>query len=154
MVSIGYQFSIFTFLSHFPIHGTLWFYLSSHNPARPWIIRPFNDKVLYPWKRKLDGRSVLQPAHAYLGSASGGCYRLFRLKMAEASSKRTNALRLATYAALVLLAVVPNGIHAVAAPPLQTTGGALLPNYAGLFYLDAFFVFAGWAISGVIRTRT
>ncbi|WP_406585431.1 hypothetical protein [Pseudomonas guariconensis] len=78
----------------------------------------------------------------------------FGLKMAEASTERTNALRLATYAALVLLAVVPNGIHAVAAPPLQTTGGALLPNYAGLFYLDAFFVFAGWAISGVIRTRT
>ncbi|MEW9901807.1 hypothetical protein [Pseudomonas putida] len=26
--------------------------LASHDPGRPGIIRPFNDKVLYPWKRK------------------------------------------------------------------------------------------------------
>ena len=78
----------------------------------------------------------------------------FGLKLAEASIERTNVLRLATYAALVLLAVVPNGIHAVFAPTPAVTGETLLPNYEGLFYLDAFFVFAGWAISGVIRTRT
>ncbi|WP_230387626.1 hypothetical protein [Pseudomonas guariconensis] len=78
----------------------------------------------------------------------------FGLKMAEASTERMKVLRLATYAALVLLAVVPNGIYAVAAPTAAATDGALLPNYEGLFYLDAFFVFAGWAISGVIRTRT
>lgn len=77
----------------------------------------------------------------------------FGLKLAEAS-ERTNVLRLATYTVLVLLAVVPNGIHAVFAPAPVLTGETLLPNYEGLFYLDAFFVFAGWAISGVIRTRT
>jgi len=78
----------------------------------------------------------------------------FGLKMAEASLYRTNLLRIVTYAALVILAVVPNGIHAIVAPISDpVASGTSLPNYEGLFYLDTFFVFAGWAISGVIRTR-
>lgn len=77
----------------------------------------------------------------------------FGLRLAEASGDRMNLLRVATYCTLVILAVVPNGIYAISAPTPELTDGSLLPNYEGLFYLDAFFVFAGWAISGVIRTR-
>lgn len=78
----------------------------------------------------------------------------FGLKMADASLERQNMLRMATYGALLVLALVPNGVYAIFPPsPDPVAPGQALPNYQGLFYLDAFFVFAGWAISAVIRSR-
>lgn len=70
---------------------------------------------------------------------------------------RERAGRMATYAALLALAIIPNGVYVLFPPtpdmPELLSRGMALPNYEGLFYLDAFYTFAGWMLSWVIRSR-
>lgn len=93
------------------------------------------------------------PTHFWVLPAAG-IIAYFGLKWADRSLTRSNLLRVVTYLLLLALAVLPNGVHALFPPtPELLVKGQSLPNYEGLFYLDTFYVFAGWALSRVAKVK-
>ena len=96
------------------------------------------------------------PSHLWVMLVAG-VIAFVGLRMAEQSGNRESLLRIATYAALLALAIIPNGVYLLFTPtpdmPELLVQGGSLPNYYGLFALDAFYVFAGWMLSWVIRSR-
>ncbi|CAH0650292.1 hypothetical protein PSEG_02401 [Pseudomonas sp. Nvir] len=78
------------------------------------------------------------------------------LKWSVRFGSRATLLQVSTYLLLLALAVLPNGIYALFPPtpdPDVLLNNAPLPNYAGRFYLDAFYVFSGWALSKVVKLK-
>ncbi|MBA6130570.1 MULTISPECIES: hypothetical protein [Pseudomonas] len=80
----------------------------------------------------------------------------YGLKWSVRFGSRAALLQVSTYLLLLALAVLPNGIYALFPPapdPDVLLNNAPLPNYAGRFYLDAFYVFSGWALSKVVKLK-
>lgn len=93
------------------------------------------------------------PTHFWVLPVAG-VVAYFGLKWADRSTVRSTLLRTITYLLLLALAVLPNGIYALFPPtPEVLVQGQSLPSYEGLFYLDAFYVFAGWALSRVAKLK-
>ncbi len=85
-----------------------------------------------------------------------GLVAYFGLKWSARFSSRSTLLQASTYLLLLALAVLPNGFYALFPPapdPDVLLNHAPLPNYAGRFYLDAFYVFSGWALSKVAKLK-
>lgn len=109
----------------------------------------------------MEARSVVAemfigiPTHFWVLPVAG-LVAFYGLKWAGTSSDRATLLRAGTYMLLVALAVLPNGFYAMFPPapdPDVLLNHAPLPNYAGRFYLDAFYVFSGWALSKVVKLK-
>jgi len=96
------------------------------------------------------------PTHFWVLPVAG-LITYFGLKWADQSGNRANLLRAATYLLLVALAVLPNGFYALFPPspnmPELLVNRQPLPSYEGRFYLDAFYVFSGWALSKVAKLK-
>ncbi len=95
------------------------------------------------------------PTHFWVLPVAG-LVAFYGLKWSGKAAGRAKAIQVITYALLIALAVVPNGIYALLPPapgPEQLMNQQPLPNYAGRFYLDAFYVFGGWALSKVVKLR-
>lgn len=96
------------------------------------------------------------PTHVWVLPVAG-VIAYFGLKMAESAIQRSTLLHGITYALLLALAIIPSGIYALMPPtpdmPELLSQGQSLPNYTARFYLDAFYVFAGWASAWVIRSK-
>jgi hypothetical protein len=111
---------------------------------------------------KLEERSVVaemfigMPTHFWVLPVAG-LIAWFGLKWAEQSGSRASTLRIVTYLLLIALAVLPNGFYALFPPssdmPELLLNREPLPNYEGRFYLDAFYVFSGWALSKVAKLK-
>lgn len=110
----------------------------------------------------MEARSVVAemfigiPTHFWVLPVAG-LITYFGLKWADQSSNRATVLRAATYLLLVALAVLPNGFYALFPPssdmPEPLLKNQPLPSYEGRFYLDAFYVFSGWALSKVAKLK-
>ncbi|GEM_PF-394570 len=108
----------------------------------------------------LESRSVVaemfigMPVHFWVLPAAG-LIAWFGLKWAEQSDKRAATLRTVTYLLLIALAVLPNGFYTLfpPSPDMPKLNREPLPNYEGRFYLDAFYVFSGWALSKVAKLK-
>lgn len=96
------------------------------------------------------------PTHFWVLPVAG-LVAWFGLKWAEQSDNRATMLRTVTYLLLIALAVLPNGFYALFPPspdmPELLLNREPLPNYVGRFYLDAFYVFSGWALSKVAKLK-
>lgn len=110
----------------------------------------------------MEARSVVAemfigiPTHFWVLPVAG-LITYFGLKWADQSSNRATVLRAVTYLLLVALAVLPNGFYALFPPspnmPELIVNHQPLPSYEGRFYLDAFYVFSGWALSKVAKLK-
>lgn len=109
----------------------------------------------------MEARSVVAemfigiPTHFWVLPVAG-LVAYYGLKWSARLSHRTTLLQASTYLLLLALAVLPNGIYALFPPapdPDVLLSHAPLPNYAGRFYLDAFYVFTGWALSKVVKLK-
>ncbi|MEN5036712.1 hypothetical protein [Pseudomonas sp. TWI929] len=96
------------------------------------------------------------PTHFWVLPVAG-LITYFGLKWADQSSNRATMLCAVTYLLLVALAVLPNGFYALFPPspnmPELIVSHQPLPSYEGRFYLDAFYVFSGWALSKVAKLK-
>ena len=98
----------------------------------------------------MEARSVVAemfigiPTHFWMLPVAG-LVAYFGLKWSARFSSRSTLLQASTYLLLLALAVLPNGFVLLNHAPL--------PNYAGRFYLDAFYVFSGWALSKVAKLK-
>lgn len=81
----------------------------------------------------------------------------FGLRAADASFYSGEKIKWAMYICLLAIAVIPNGYLALFTPtpdmPDLLMRREALPNYLGLFYLDAFFTFVGWVVCKIVRSR-
>ncbi len=110
----------------------------------------------------MEARSIVaemfigMPTHFWVLPVAG-LVAWFGLKWAEQSDNRATMLRTVTYLLLIALAVLPNGFYALFPPspdmPELLLNREPLPNYEGRFYLDAFYVFSGWALSKVAKLK-
>lgn len=109
----------------------------------------------------MEARSVVAemfigiPTHFWVLPVAG-LVAYYGLKWSAKFSKRSTLVQASTYLLLLVLAVVPNGFYALFPPapdPDVLLNHAPLPNYAGRFYLDTFYVFSGWALSKVLKLR-
>lgn len=110
----------------------------------------------------MEARSVVAemfigiPTHFWVLPVAG-LIAWFGLKWADQSSGRAAMLRAVTYLLLVALAVLPSGFYALFPPapdmPELLLNREPLPSYEGRFYLDAFYVFSGWALSKVAKLK-
>jgi len=95
------------------------------------------------------------PTHFWVLPVAG-LVAYYGLKGAARFSDRATLWQASTYLALLALAVLPNGLYALFPPapdPDVLLDHAPLANYAGRFYLDAFYVFSGWALSKVVKLK-
>ena len=95
------------------------------------------------------------PTHFWVLPVAG-LVAYYGLKGAARFSNRSALLQASTYLLLLALAVLPNGFYALFPPapdPDVLLNHAPLPNYAGRFYMDAFYVFSGWALSKVAKLK-
>ncbi|MCX2888086.1 MULTISPECIES: hypothetical protein [Pseudomonas] len=95
------------------------------------------------------------PTHFWVLPVAG-LVAFYGLKLSARFRSRATLLQASTYLLLVALAVLPNGLYALFPPapePDVLLNHAPLPNYAGRFYLDAFYVFSGWALSKVVKLK-
>jgi len=96
------------------------------------------------------------PTHFWVLPVAG-LVAYFGLKWADQSYDRATVLRAVTYLLLIALAVLPNGFYALFPPSPDMSELLLkrepLPSYEGRFYLDAFYVFSGWALSKVAKLK-
>ena len=109
----------------------------------------------------MEARSVVAemfigiPTHFWVLPVAG-LVAYYGLKWSVRFGSRATLLQVSTYLLLLALAVLPNGIDARFPPtpdPDVLLNNAPLPNYAGRFYLDAFYVFSGWALSKVVKLK-
>lgn len=109
----------------------------------------------------MEARSVVAemfigiPTHFWVLPVAG-LVAYYGLKWSVRFGSRAALLQVSTYLLLLALAVLPNGIYALFPPtpdPDVLLNNAPLPNYAGRFYLDAFYVFSGWALSKVVKLK-
>ncbi len=109
----------------------------------------------------MEARSVVAemfigiPTHFWVLPVAG-LVAYYGLKWSVRFGSRATLLQVSTYLLLLTLAVLPNGIYALFPPtpdPDVLLNNAPLPNYAGRFYLDAFYVFSGWALSKVVKLK-
>lgn len=109
----------------------------------------------------MEARSVVAemfigiPTHFWVLPVAG-LVAYYGLKWTARSSKRATLLQASTYLLLLALAVLPNGFYALFPPapePDVLLNQTPFPNYAGRFYLDAFYVFSGWALSKVVKLK-
>jgi hypothetical protein len=96
------------------------------------------------------------PTHFWVLPVAG-LIAYFGLKWADRSQSRAATLQAVTYLLLIALAVFPSGLHALFPPspdmPELLLNREPLPSYEGRFYLDAFYVFSGWALSKVAKLK-
>ncbi|MGE8058522.1 hypothetical protein [Pseudomonas sp. NPDC089547] len=95
------------------------------------------------------------PTHFWVLPVAG-LVAFYGLKWAGKYPRRATLLQVLTYLLLLVLAVLPNGLYALFPPapaPEVLLNNAPLTNYEGLFYLDAFYVFSGWALSKVAKLK-
>ncbi len=109
----------------------------------------------------MEARSVVAemfigiPTHFWVLPVAG-LVAYYGLKWAGTFRNRAILLQVLTYLLLFALAVLPNGFYALFPPapdPDVLLNQAPLTNYQGLFYLDAFYVFSGWALSKVLKLK-
>ncbi len=109
----------------------------------------------------MEARSVVAemfigiPTHFWVLPVAG-LVAYYGLKWSARLGNRATWLQASTYLSLLALAVLPNGFYALIPPapdPDVLLNHAPLPNYAGRFYLDAFYVFSGWALSKVLKLK-
>ena len=109
----------------------------------------------------MEARSVVAemfigiPTHFWVLPVAG-LVAYYGLKWSVRFGSRATLLQVSTYLLLLALAVLPNGIYALFPPtpdPVVLLNNEPLPNYAGRFYLDAFYVFSGWALSKVVKLK-
>lgn len=96
------------------------------------------------------------PSHLWVLPVAG-VVAFFGMRLAAQSRERESLFKGVTYLILLALALLPNAYYLLSPPTpdmaeLLAQGG-LLPNYKGLVYLDAFYAFAGWALSWVVRQK-
>ncbi len=95
------------------------------------------------------------PTHFWVLPAAG-LIAYYGAKWSANPTPRAQLIKGSTYVLLLALALIPNAIYAVIAPapgPEQLIDNQPMPNYAGRFYLDLFYVFGGWALSKVVKLR-
>lgn len=95
------------------------------------------------------------PTHFWVLPVAG-LIAYYGVKWSNRPTPRAHWIKGATYLLLIALAVIPNALYAVmppAAGPEQLIDNHPMPNYAGRFYLDLFYVFGGWALSKVVKLR-
>jgi len=95
------------------------------------------------------------PTHFWVLPVAG-LVAFYGLKWSASFGSRRTVVQASTYLLLLALAVLPSGFYALFPPapdPDVLLNHSPLPNYAGRFYLDAFYVFSGWALSKVVKLK-